>query len=240
MLPAAIRAIYPPSCMGCAEPALEDHALCGRCWRDTPFISGLVCDLCGVALPGEGASSDGLVCDDCMKIARPWNRGRSTLEYRDRARRFVLQLKHGDRTDLARPLAAWMARAAQPLLTGPALLVPVPLHRTRLFARRYNQAALLAKGMGESLDQPTGLDVLLRTVRTPLLGGLNRDERFRTLADIFAVSQKRRDQIEDRHILLVDDVMTTGATLAACTEALMAAGAQIVDVVTLARATKAD
>ncbi len=241
MLPAMIRAIYPPSCMGCGAPAEREHALCGPCWRDTPFIVGLVCDACGAPLPGTGEGTEGLMCDDCLQVARPWDRGRAALVYRDTARRFVLRLKHGDRTELARPLAAWMAAAARPLIgTAPVILVPVPLHRGRLFSRLYNQSALLAKEMARSLHQAALVDGLVRTRRTPSLGGLSRDDRFRTLQNAFAVPPRRAARIEGQDILLVDDVMTSGATLAACTEALHAAGAARVCVVTLARATKGD
>ena len=240
MLPAAIKAIYPPTCMGCGEPADRDHALCGPCWRETPFIVGLTCDHCGVPLPGEEMNNDGLVCDDCLQVARPWNRGRAALEYSGNARRFVLQLKHGDRTELARPLAAWMAAAARPLVTGPVVIVPVPLHRSRILSRRFNQSALLAQRMGKSLNQPACLDALTRTRRTPSLGGLGREDRFRALEGVFEVTPKRAARLRGQTVLLVDDVMTSGATLAACTEALRAAEVDTVHVVTLARASKAD
>ena len=240
MLPAALRAIYPARCMACGEPADREHALCGPCWRDTPFIVGLVCDLCGTSLPGQGENSEGLACDECLRVARPWHKGRAALQYRDNARRFVLQLKHGDKTELARPLAAWMAAAARSLVTGSVVIVPVPLHRTRLFTRRFNQSALLAQRMSQSLGQPACLDALTRTRRTASLGGLSREDRFRMLDSSIAVTPRRAGQIRGRNILLVDDVMTTGATLAACTEALIAGGAGKIDVVTLARAAKGD
>lgn len=239
MLPAAIRAIYPPRCMGCGDPADRDHALCGPCWRETPFIVGLVCDLCGTSLPGQGDSSDGLLCDDCLQVARPWKKGRAALQYEGRGRRFALQLKHGDRTELARPLAAWMAAAARPLVAGPVTVVPVPLHRMRLLGRRFNQSALLAQRVAQSLGQPACLDALIRTRPTPSLGRMTREERFRTLQDAVAVSPRRAGRLTGQDILLVDDVMTTGATLAAATEALHAAGVRSVCVVTLARAAKA-
>ena len=123
----------------------SDFGLCGDCWRETPFIAGLVCDQCGVPLPGEDAGQRAL-CDDCMTIARPWDQGRAALLYRDNGRRLVLALKHGDRMDLARPAAAWMLQAARPILqpghaggAGAAALVAA-------LPARYNQAALLSRG----------------------------------------------------------------------------------------------
>lgn len=238
MLPAAIRALYPPQCMGCGDATERDFALCGACWHDTPFLSGLVCDACGAGLPGQADTSTDMLCDDCLRTARPWIRGRAALAYRDNGRRFALQLKHGDRTDLARPLAAWMASAVRPIITSPVTVVPVPLHRSRLFTRRFNQAALLGKGVARGLGALNCPDALLRTRRTPPLKGMTRDERFREMLDVFEVNRRRVGAILDQDILLVDDVMTTGATLGACTQALLDGGASRVFVVTLARASK--
>src|SRR6056297_1237354 len=149
----AVRLVYPPRCISCGGLVESDFGLCGPCWRDTPLISGLVCDACGTQLPGAaGPQVD--YCDDCLVTARPWSRGRSALRYHDNARRLVLALKHGDRQDLARPAAAWMARAAQPLLRPDTLIAPVPLHWLRMLSRRFNQAALLAQGVARE----TGLD----------------------------------------------------------------------------------
>lgn len=238
MLPAVIKAIYPPQCVGCGTLTDRDFALCGSCWHDTPFLTGLVCDACGTSLPGHG-SSEGVLCDDCLQTARPWNKGRAALAYEDLGRRFVLQLKHGDRTDLSRPMAAWMARAAEPILPEAPIIVPVPLHPIRLFVRRYNQAAELGQGLSRVLGFPQVPDALIRTRSTPSLGKMSKEERFRTMQDLFELRPKRQKAIEGRDILLVDDVMTSGATLAACTTALLAGGAHLVNVVTLARAAKA-
>ncbi len=240
MWPDAIRAIYPPSCLACGEPAERDYGLCGACWIRTPFLTGLVCDACGCGLPGEGRTNDGLLCDDCLRVARPWHKGRAAMSYRDNGRRFALQLKHGDRTDLARPLAAWMATAARPIVEGPMRVIPVPLHRSRLFLRRFNQAALLAQRVAAALGLDCIPDALVRRRRTPSLGGLSREERFRTLQDSIAANPARIDRFAGNGVLLVDDVMTTGATFAACTEALHAAGASRVCVLALARAGKDD
>ena len=108
-----LRAIYPAACMGCGEMTEEDFALCGACWRDTPFLGGAMCGFCARPLPGE--AEPGLVCDACLSAPPPWSQGRAVLRYRDGARRLVLGLKHGDRTDLAAPMALWMARAVADL-----------------------------------------------------------------------------------------------------------------------------
>ena len=149
-----------------------------------------------------------------------------------------LELKHGDRPEIARPAALWMARAGHSILQPDMLIVPVPLHWTRLLKRRYNQSALLA----QALSQETGLshcpDLLLRAKRTAMLDGKSLQQRFADLSGAIAVHTKRRHRIAGRRVLLVDDVMTTGATLGACAQACLNAGAADVCTLTLARVAK--
>ncbi|KAA9006903.1 double zinc ribbon domain-containing protein [Histidinibacterium aquaticum] len=231
----ALRLLYPAQCLMCEERTAIEFALCGTCWAETPFITGLSCDQCGAALPGE-ADGASVLCDDCLTIARPWERGRAALSYRDLGRRIVLALKHGDRTDLARPAATWMAGAAGPLLREESVIVPVPLHWTRLVKRRYNQAALLANALGRETGRRVIPDLLARRLRTQPLGGKSRDARFAALAE--AIVPRGRGRLDGEPVLLVDDVMTSGATLAAAAEAAGTAGAGSIDVLTLARAEK--
>lgn len=215
----------------------SDFGLCGSCWRDTPFIGGTVCDSCGIPVPG---SADGyrLECDDCMKTPRLWADGRAALLYKDRARRMVLALKHGDRPEIARPAALWMSRAVRPILRENMLIAPVPLHWTRFLKRRYNQSALLAQEVARQTGLSQCPDLLLRTKRTAMLDGKTAQERFSDLSGAIRVHPKRRHRLAARSILLVDDVMTTGATLTACTRACLEAGAHDVCVLTLARVAK--
>lgn len=234
---AALHLLYPPQCISCGELVETDFALCGPCWRDTHFIAGLVCDLCGTPLLGE---DDGhpVQCDDCMQTPRPWRRGRSVVLYRDTARRLILGLKHGDRTDLARPFGQWMARAARPLLAPETLIAPVPMHRWRLIRRRYNQAALLSARLAAETGLDHCPDLLIRRRATESQEGKGADDRFANLAGAIVAHPKRGPLAKGRPVLLVDDVMTSGATLAAATEAVLAAGAAAVSVVTLARVAK--
>jgi ComF family protein len=233
----AVEVLYPPRCLGCGTMVGSDFGLCGPCWRDTPFIGGLTCEACGTPLQG-GHDGHRIECDDCMRTPRPWHSGRSALIYKDRARQMILALKHGDRGEIARPAALWMARAARDLVQDNMLIVPVPLHWTRLIKRRYNQSALLSKGLAQELGLSHCPDALIRMRRTRMLEGKSAAERFATLAGAIAVNSKRRHRITARPVLLVDDVMTSGATLAACTEALKAAGSREVYVVTMARVAK--
>ncbi len=235
----AIRLVYPPRCTFCGDLVDSDFGLCGPCWRNTPFIAGQVCNLCGVPLPaGPDAPDDVLTCDDCLCLPRPWDAGRAALIYEGNGRKMALMLKHGDRQDVAGPAATWMARAAQPLLKPDTLIAPVPLHWLRLLKRRYNQAALLARALSGEVDRPMCPDLLIRSRATPSLGGLGREARFAALSGVIAVHPRRRHRLAGRHVLLVDDVMTSGATLAAASEACRAGGAIGVDILVLARAAK--
>ncbi|WP_458792083.1 ComF family protein [Yoonia sp. MH D7] len=232
-----IRAIYPTQCVACDAPTEGDFGLCGVCWRDAQFISGTMCCKCGAGLPGDSLADD-LICDECLTIARPWDYGRSVMAYSGVGRKLVLSLKHGDRTDLAQPAARWMARAAGPLLHDDTLIVPVPLHWVRLLRRRYNQSAALVNVLGKQVVRGVCADALVRVKRTKPLEGHSREARFAALSDAIRANPKRVEIIKGRHVLLVDDVMTSGATLAACTEACMVAGAKAVNVLTLARVVK--
>ncbi|AKS47692.1 Predicted amidophosphoribosyltransferases [Octadecabacter temperatus] len=233
-----IQVLYPPQCAMCEARTESDFGLCGACWAKTPFIEGLCCDGCGTPLPGDDAPDDRLLCDDCMVIARPWSKGCAALVYKDQARRIVLSLKHGDRTDLVCAVGPWLLKSAEPLMSPETLVVPIPLHRFRLLRRKFNQAALLAGQLAQLAGVDCCSDGLVRTKRTAPLDGHNRAQRFESLSDAIAANQKRVLKLKGRKILLVDDVMTSGATFAAATEACFSAGADDVCVLSLARVVK--
>jgi ComF family protein len=232
-----LRPIYPPQCLSCDALTESDFALCSDCWRETPFVGGLVCDACGTPLIGQN-DGDAAFCDECLATSRPWSKGRTALLYQDTARRIVLALKHGDRTDLAGPAARWMAQAAKPLLRSYTLIAPVPLHWSRLLKRGYNQSALLANALAKNVERDVIPDLLLRTKRTKALEGHTHDQRFKALDGAISANPKYADQIKGRSVLLIDDVMTSGATLSACTNALHSVGTKEICVLTLARVAK--
>jgi ComF family protein len=158
--------------------------------------------------------------------------------YNDGSRRLVLAFKHADRIDAAPAWGEWLARAGADLLADADFLVPVPLHHRRLISRRYNQAALMAQALGRTSGLPVVVDALRRVRATPSQGRMNRSQRERNVAGAFAVRASRQESIRDARIVLVDDVITTGATLTACIRPLLHAGAANVDVLTLARVTR--
>ena len=238
MLQSLIHAIYPPQCVLCDTRTEIDFALCGSCWAETPFIDGGCCDCCGVPLPAFDVDDVGTLCDDCMAVKRPWSKGRAALVYNGNARRLVLSLKHSDRTDLSRVVTPWMARAGREIMKPETLIVPIPLHRFRLLKRKFNQAALLAGGVAKVLNLDILSDGLIRSIRTKPLEDQSREQRFSELQGAIVPNPKRTTELKGRQIVLVDDVMTSGATFAAAAEACFTAGADDVCVLALARVVK--
>lgn len=227
--------MLPPACPTCDRLVDQPGQLCAACFGKTRFLAPPLCTRCGV--PFEAAAKGGLdlLCTGCREDPPPWRQARGALRYDDQARRLILPFKHGDRLELRDMLARHMARAGAALLQRADLIVPVPLHRRRLLARRYNQAALLAQALSRISARPAVLDALRRTRPTPPLGGMGAAPRAAALAGAFAMRQRRRDLVADARVLLVDDVMTSGATAAACAKVLLGAGALDVDVLVAAR-----
>jgi ComF family protein len=215
----------------------SDFGLCVDCWAQTAFIGRAVCDTCGrpvTADPDEGR----VVCDDCLRDPPPWKQGRSAFLYKGAGRQLILAFKHGDRTEITRPAGRWLLNAAQPLLNEVDVVAPVPLHRYRFLKRRYNQASLLAEKLAGESGNGFCPDLLLCTKGLGSLEGLGRAERALKLKDAIKVNPKRASFVTGAKVLLVDDVLTSGATLRAATEACLTANAKEVSVVTLARVAK--
>lgn len=233
-----LHAVFPPECLCCGARVDEDFALCGSCWRETPFIFGAACGLCGVGLPGQSAGDEVLICEDCHGVARPWARGRAVMHYADNGRKLVLGLKHADRAEVARAAGPWMARAGADLLAADPLIVPIPLHWRRLAVRRFNQAALLAKSMAVATRCEWLPDALIRPRHTATQDGRDREGRFANLDAAIRVHPRHAARMAGRRVLLVDDVMTSGATFSAATQACLRAGADAVDVIALARVAR--
>lgn len=236
-LQALAHLLYPPQCLSCGTRVQSDFALCAECWRETPFISGAVCNLCGVPLPGEDAAEVAL-CDACLTETPPWSAARAALLYQDRGRDMVLKLKHADRIDLARPAGDWMVRAGQHILHPGMLVVPIPLHWLRMVKRRYNQAALLSARVAKLAGLEHCPDLLQRRRPTGSQEGRTREGRHANMRDALALHPRRGARVEGRHVLLVDDVMTSGATMTSAAEACLAGGATGISILVMARVAK--
>jgi ComF family protein len=221
--------MLPPRCLTCEAPVREQGQLCGKCFGRISFIVDPVCTRCGVPF----SSGPNRVCPDCETSPPVFGCARGALRYDLAGRELLLPFKHADRTDLAQVLARHMARAGAALIESADVLVAVPLHRRRLFRRRYNQAALLARSITRLSGKPALLDALVRTLPTPALEQKSAAERELAVGNAFAFRRAR--SVEGRRVLLIDDVMTSGATTNACARVLLAAGAVGVDVLVAAR-----
>jgi predicted amidophosphoribosyltransferase len=234
-LQTVLHAVFPPECLNCGARVDEDFSLCGACWSAAHFIFGAACDLCGIGLPGQTAEGERLICEECHSIARPWEAGRAVMGYADVGRKLILGLKHGDRADIARAAGPWMARAGADLLQDDPILVPVPLHPLRLVTRRYNQSAQLALSMASASGQEVKVRSLVRLRSTPSQDGRDRFARFENLSEAITPHPRFGAALHGRSVVLIDDVMTSGATFTAATEACRMAGASHVRVMALAR-----
>lgn len=229
---AAVNVLTPPLCLACRAPVAQGAALCLSCWQQLSFLEEPVCDALGTPFAfdeGEGALSPAAIADP-----PPWQRGRAAVAYSEVAQRLVQLLKYEDTHEAGHAMARMMAGAGRRLLAEADVIIPVPLNRWRLWRRRYNQAAVLAHGVGRHSAVPVATDVLLRIRPTPQQVGLTAAERRRNVRKAFDVPPDRRSAVDGKAVLLVDDVRTTGATAEACTDALLAAGAARVDVLTFA------
>lgn len=200
-------------------------------WSRIRFLDGPVCDGCGAPF----AFDSGVRCPACLAKPRAFDAARAACLYDETSRDPILQLKHADRLDLAPMLARWLSRAARDLIEPADAIVPVPLHPLRLLSRRYNQAAEIARPLARLTGTPYLPDALVRRRRTQTQGGKSGTSRRRNVAGAFETPEVRRRQVEGLRILLVDDVLTTGATAEGCARALKAAGAARVDLAVVAR-----
>jgi ComF family protein len=231
-----LDAILPPLCLGCRETVADPGALCADCWRNLNFVSPPHCVRCGV--PFARDVGERTLCVDCLVRPPRYRQARAAMVYDARSRRLVLPFKHADRTDMAPACGAWMARAGAELVAQADLVAPVPLHWRRLLVRRYNQAVLLARAVAREAGLALAPDLLRRTSWTASQAGLRAKERQRNVRGAFDVHPRWRGKLANRSVLLVDDVLTTGATVEACVAALLRAGAAHVDVLTLARVVR--
>ena len=226
--------VLPPRCPACRVIVDGDGQFCVDCWRQLEFITTPQCAICGTPFGHDRGA--GAECGACLAVPPRFTTARAALAYGGAARSVLLAMKHGDRQHLARVMAPHMQRAAGDMLAGAVVLVPVPLHRWRLWRRGFNQAAVLALELARLSGAAADVEALVRVKATKPSVGMGRKARADNVRGAFRVVDKRR--IEGRTIVLVDDVLTTGATAEACARHLRRAGASNVHVLTFARVVR--
>jgi len=232
-----LDALLPPRCLGCRAPVDRQGLLCAGCWGGINFIVPPFCAVCGLPFPhDEGAEA---LCGACLRKRPAYHRARAAAVYDEGCRSLLLGFKHGDRTEAASGLGRWLHQTGAELCREARLIAPVPLHRRRLWQRRFNQSALLAQALGRAAGLEVACDLLIRKRATKSQRGLSAAERRRNVRGAFAVRERHRRRLAGAHVMLVDDVFTTGATVEEAAKALGRAGAGRVDVLTLARVVRA-
>lgn len=232
------NALFPPSCLVCHVVARRNGTLCPACWKSVKFIERPFCEVLGT--PFSHSQEDGVISGDAIASPPPFRRARYVAAYGPVVKKLVHNLKYNDRTDLAPWMAQWMARAGAELLKDCDIIIPVPLHRWRYLARRFNQSAELARSLGLNVEKLYLPGALVRTRATLQQVGLGARQREDNVRGAFKVPDDMIIALAGKTVLLVDDVFTTGATLNAATRALVKAGAKHVDVLTFARVVPGD
>ena len=230
---AALDLIYPPACMVCRTAVTSPGTLCARCWTRMAFIERPYCERLGT--PFEHDLGAGLISPQAMAGPPVYGRARAVAKFVDGpARQLVHGLKYYDRTELAAPMGRWMARAGADIIANANVLVPVPLHRNRLLSRQFNQAAALASAVSRHCGVPSDPSLLARVKATRPQFRMSRNERANNLQGALRVPEERKLWLEGRRIVLIDDVLTSGATANASARALFRGGAVSVDVLVFA------
>jgi ComF family protein len=232
----AVDVALPRLCPACREP-VSDAGLCAGCWSKLSFIARPYCERLGIPFPFD--SGPGLLSMEAMADPPAYGRARAAVRYDDVARTLVQAFKYGDRLDLAPVMGRWMANAGPELFDGADALVPVPLHWRRQWARRFNQSALLAEVVGKAGHLPVAYTALKRVKATPQQVGLSQSQRAANVQGAFRVPGEGKGEVAGRRLILIDDVLTSGATADTCARALLRAGAANVDVLVFARVVAA-
>jgi len=221
----------PPRCAGCGTIVPDVHSFCAECWKQIEFLGEAGCGVCGLPLQ----ATDSTVCAACLARPPRIARTRSAVAYDELSRGLAIRLKYGRKVAIARTMARYMAPLVQSADSEP-ILMPVPLHRTRLWSRGFNQSALVVHELSRRLELRSEVLALSRTKRTPPLKGMSPLQRRKAVAGAFRVRDKKA--IAGKTVILIDDVLTTGSTAEACARTLKRAGAARVELITWARVVR--
>ena len=221
----------PPRCAGCGTIVPDVHSFCAECWKQIEFLGEAGCGVCGLPLQ----ATDSTVCAACLARPPRIARTRSAVAYDELSRGLAIRLKYGRKVAIARTMARYMAPLVQ-RTDGEPILMPVPLHRTRLWSRGFNQSALVVHELSRRLELRSEVLALSRTKRTPPLKGMSPLQRRKAVAGAFRVRDKKA--IAGKTVILIDDVLTTGSTAEACARTLKRAGAARVELITWARVVR--
>jgi len=224
--------VTPGQCLGCNAPVAEPASLCMGCWARLQHLDDPVCDRLGT--PFAYDQGPDMVSPAALAEPPEWHRARAAVIYDDVARKIASSLKYGDRPEAGLLMARMMLRAGRQLIAGSDVIVPVPLHRWRLWKRRFNQSAYLAQQISRHSEKPWAAQALIRRKRTRSQVGLDHDSRKKNVRGAFAVPEAQIKHVAGKSVLLIDDVRTTGATAEACAIALKRAGARNVSLLTFA------
>ena len=233
MLSHLLNFLFPPQCLICSAGVAATGTLCLDCWQQVQFIAEPYCECCG--LPFDYALGKGALCGECLRERPLYGRARAVFRYNEHSKALVLKLKYADQLHLAAVYGTWLGNFGKELVAVSDVIIPVPLHYWRFIGRRYNQAALLAGALKKHSGLPVLPDGLRRTRATQPQPGLTRKQRQDNVKGAFAVHPRHSAAIKGKNILLIDDVMTTSATINQCAKALLKAGAIQVNVLTLAK-----
>lgn len=225
----------PPRCPACGEIVSDPQAFCADCWGSIDFIGDPLCATCGVELPSQ-AMGEEAKCGACLAEPPPFERARAVMRYGEVGKTIAHRLKYSSRVSLARVMAAQMRRLLALAEGEQAILVPVPLHRWRIWSRGFNQAALIARQLSRVTGIPVETGLLRRTVNTPPLHSLGPRKRQQAVKGAFALAPGAKLHIGEKTILLIDDIWTTGATASACAHILKKGGAARVEILCWTRA----
>lgn len=230
--------LFPPVCLNCLTPLEVPHKVCSDCWQNIDFLIAPLCEVKGTPFPFD--LEPGTISATALKNPPHYDKARGVATYEGTMKELIHKLKYNDRHELLNLLVAWMKTAGIELIQQSDLIIPIPLYKSRQWERRFNQSALLAKRLSEQSNIPYECSILLRKKKTRSQVGLTSKERYQNLKNAFVIEETKKNKLEGKSILVIDDVITTGATINSAAIALKKSGAKSVNILSLAIVTNSN